>query len=306
VIAPGEYAPGVPDFTPDGSRLTAQRYNGSRYEIVVMNRDGSDLTTLFGGTSDNTTAAWSPDGTRIAFYSNRSPAGVYTARPDGSDQSFLTSSPATRSPVLDWQPILKGYPRPKGATPIYASLVPAYQACSAPNRAHAPPLSFGSCAPATQTSTQLTIGTPDANGQAAKATSYVKLATIAGNLTTPADEADLRLKAQINDVRNTTDLSDYTGSLEARISTQITDRSNTPYPGGPGPGTVQDNTVSFAIPCAASADTTVGADCNLQTTADTLVPNTITEGRRSVWQTGQVEVYDGVGQPFMRQGVFAP
>ena len=30
-----------------------------------------------------------------------------------------------------------GFPRPKGATPLRASLVPAYNACTAPNRGHA-------------------------------------------------------------------------------------------------------------------------------------------------------------------------
>ena len=32
------------------------------------------------------------------------------------------------------------YVRPKGATPLRVSLVPAYQACTVPNRVHGPPL----------------------------------------------------------------------------------------------------------------------------------------------------------------------
>ena len=39
-----------------------------------------------------------------------------------------------------------GYPRPKGATPVLVPMVVAYQPCSVPNRTHASPLSFGSCA----------------------------------------------------------------------------------------------------------------------------------------------------------------
>ena len=49
------------------------------------------------------------------------------------------------------------HPRPKGATPLYASLVPAYNACGTPNRTHGPPLAFPSCNPPVQTSTAVTV-----------------------------------------------------------------------------------------------------------------------------------------------------
>ena len=61
------------------------------------------------------------------------------------------------------------HPRPKGATPIAASMVPAYNACAAPNRTHGPPLAFPSCNPPVQSSTAITVGSPDANGAAANA-----------------------------------------------------------------------------------------------------------------------------------------
>ena len=48
------------------------------------------------------------------------------------------------------------HPRPKGATPLRASLVPAYNACATPNRTHGTPLAFPSCNPPVQTSTSLT------------------------------------------------------------------------------------------------------------------------------------------------------
>ena len=57
------------------------------------------------------------------------------------------------------------YPRPKGATPLRVSLVPAFTECTAPNRTHAAPLSFSSCHPPTQTSTAATVGTPDATAR---------------------------------------------------------------------------------------------------------------------------------------------
>ena len=48
------------------------------------------------------------------------------------------------------------------------SLVPAYEPCTSPNRTHGPPLAFGSCARPPRHPGQLTVGTPDSNGQGAK------------------------------------------------------------------------------------------------------------------------------------------
>jgi hypothetical protein len=91
-----------------------------------------------------------------------------------------------------------------------------------------------------------------------------------------------------------------------RVPLRITDKSNTPYPGGPGPGTAQDFTFTWSVPCTATSDPNIGSSCNLFTTADTLLPGSALEGRRAIWQTQEIEVRDGAGQPFLRQGVFVP
>ena len=44
---------------------------------------------------------------------------------------------------------------------------------------------------------------------------------------------------------------------------------------------------------APTAATDTGATCTLETTADAVRPGLVPEGRRSLWQLGQVEVYDG-------------
>jgi hypothetical protein len=118
------------------------------------------------------------------------------------------------------------------------------------------------------------------------------------------------------DVRNESDLSDYTGELSADAALRITDKDNTPYPGGPGPATVTDTSFPITVPCATTADTNIGSTCQVATTADSLVPNAIKEGRRAVWGLGQVKVYDGGADGdadtaadnslFMTQGVFVP
>src|SRR3954469_4410436 len=70
--------------------------------------------------------------------------------------------------------------RPKAATPFYASTVPAYQPCTSPNRTHAAPLAYQSCNPPVQTSTAVTVGTPDANAAAANSVGFIKLAVTNG------------------------------------------------------------------------------------------------------------------------------
>lgn len=93
----------------------------------------------------------------------------------------------------------------------------------------------------------------------------------------------------IRDVRNAAGRSDYTGELRADASLRITDKNNTLNPGGPGPGTVSDTSFPVAVPCAATGDTSVGSTCALTTTANTLVPNVVVEGKRGIWQLGQVQ-----------------
>ena len=87
-----------------------------------------------------------------------------------------------------------------------------------------------------------------------------------------ADEADVNLTASVTDVRQTTGLADYAGELEARIPLTITDKSSIPSTGGQGPGTTQQFDFSFAVPCTETLDTTIGADCTLATSADTVFP----------------------------------
>jgi hypothetical protein len=209
-----------------------------------------------------------------------------------------------------------GFPRPKGATPTRVSLVPAFKACTSSNRLHGAPLAYASCAPPQQSSSLLTIGTPDApgNGAATNFIGSVRYAVIAGNANTDADEADIKLTVNIADVRNNPSLTDYAGNLQVGSDVTITDMVNAPEI--PEPGTVVTFKHRFTVPCAVTGSTTVGSSCIQNTTADALVPGTILENRRSIWQLGQVEVFDaGVdgnvnttndNQAFLRQGVFTP
>jgi hypothetical protein len=210
-----------------------------------------------------------------------------------------------------WLAFANPYPRPRGATPLRASLVPAYRQCTSANRTHGTPLAFGSCNPPVQASGYLTAGTPDANGAGANMVGTVTALALAGNPATAADEADAKFVVSITDVRRKSDLGDYTGQLQVIPSLRITDRYN-----GPGEtGTTEDRSISIAVPCSATASTTVGAACAVTTTADSIAPGSLLEGRRSIWQLGQVRVFDGGADGvvstqdntlFAVQGVFIP
>ena len=192
---------------------------------------------------------------------------------------------------------LGGYARPQGATPLRVALVPAYEPCTSPNREHGPPLAFGSCAQPQQSSQDLTVGTPDANGQAAASVGFLRLGTLVGNPVTPGDQADVSVSLSITDVRESAGLADYTGEVTAALSVRLTDRD--------GPATTQDFPFQIAAPCAGTA-TAAGSTCSTTTTFEAIVPGAVAEGSRAIWQLDAVEVLDGSGNTFARQGIFVP
>ncbi len=219
--------------------------------------------------------------------------------------------PGGEEPARDFAALT--YPRPKGATPLRVALVPAFAACAAPNRTHGPPLAFGACAPPQPASDQLTVGTPDANGEAPGFTGSARLSVIVGNPQTPADEADVRLTISLRDVRRRADLGDYQGELHWRSPLRVTDRAN--GPGADEAGTGQDTTFEVTVPCTGTVDVAIGATCSLTTTFDAVVPGATSEAKRSIWQLGGIEVDDGgpdglaatePNQAFARPGLFIP
>ena len=157
-----------------------------------------------------------------------------------------------------------------------------------------------------QSSAELTIGTPDANGMPARANAFAVMHTKAGNPATPADEADVKLQVSVTDVRTSDDLADYDGALEARPVLRITDRANTPHPGGPGPGTVVETPFPFAVPCVTTSDPAAGSTCGVVTTADAVLGGVVSEQQRTVWQLDPFVVRDAGGAVFLTQGLFIP
>jgi hypothetical protein len=135
-----------------------------------------------------------------------------------------------------------------------------------------------------------------------------------GNPVTPVDEADVLVHANLTDVRNQSSLTDYTGQLQASTSVRITDANNGGASGS-DPATVSDVPLTAGMTCAATPSTTTGGDCSVSTSLDALVPGTVTESKRAVWQVGEVTVSDGGSDGLVstgpntvlaRQGIFVP
>jgi dipeptidyl aminopeptidase/acylaminoacyl peptidase len=322
--------PNNPDFSaswsPDGSKILFTmdtyfpEYDFADYAMWIMDSDGDNLylvETEPAGYEHTGLHVWSPDGARIAVGQNTgNPNGrsIALINPDGTAKQMIPNTDTQA--VTDWQPIpINSYLRPKAATPIEATLVPAYVSCTSPNRIHGPPLAYGSCNPPAQASDELTLGTPDANAKPVRGEGLVRYQALGGNPANQIEEGDVRITVELHDVyEQGTPLTGYRGELRARTTLRITDKLNTPHPGGPGAATVSDTTLGLTVPCAPNPNQ--GADCAIVTSANALAPGTVIEGRRAVWELGQVQVDDGGADRdadtaadntlFMVQGVFIP
>jgi len=210
--------------------------------------------------------------------------------------------------------------RPKGASPLRASLVPSYKACGTPNRTHGAPLAFPSCNPPVQSSSFLTLGTPDANGAGANSVGSILLRVKASS------PEDVLINSSISDVRcqpatsasvcnsaNGTDGPDYSGQVQGNATIRISDHYN-----GPGlneAATVVDIPFPVNGTCANTVSTTVGGTCTTATTANAVVPGSVKDTQRAVVEIGQLQVFDGGASGvagaadatlFEVQGIFIP
>ena len=218
------------------------------------------------------------------------------------------------------------HPRPKAASPVSVSLVPAYNACTAPNRTHGPPLAFPSCNPPVQTSSKLTVGSPDANGAAANAIASIKIKVLVG-APGPPDDSDVLLTSSSTDVRckvagtacgaaNAAGGPDYTGEVQGDATIRITDHFNAVAPGGgTDPATVVDIPFPVNTSCTSTTNTAIGSQCNVNTSANAVVPGAVKDTKRAIVEIGQIQVRDGgpdglvSTEPntlFAVQGIFIP
>jgi uncharacterized protein YraI len=108
-----------PAFSPDGSKIAVSYWQHDHWDIHVLNADGSGRVRLtetslqviaaqeLNGESphswNNAAPAWSPDGTQIAFLSDRSGQWeIWLMKADGSDQRPMFSNGALDGVALNY------------------------------------------------------------------------------------------------------------------------------------------------------------------------------------------------------------
>jgi TolB protein len=96
-----------PDLSLDGTKIL---FSGllpgrSKSDLYTVNADGSGLIQLTSGAGNNSYAVWSPDGSTIAFISDRTGADeVWVMNADGGEATQLTTDHTFKGQLPDWSP----------------------------------------------------------------------------------------------------------------------------------------------------------------------------------------------------------
>ena len=84
----------LPKVSPDGTKIVFVSDRSGPYDLYVMNIDGSDLRGVTSNFVQEGASAWSPDGRRIAFASNRGSQNgnynIWVMDADGANPRMLT------------------------------------------------------------------------------------------------------------------------------------------------------------------------------------------------------------------------
>jgi hypothetical protein len=200
------------------------------------------------------------------------------------------------------------HPHPRGATPFRVPIVPAYKQCTAPNSNHGGGINQPSCNPPVQSSSYLTVGTPDSNGAAANsiASLTMKVQSSPADFLMTLNATDIRCKPSgppsFCSSANVAGGPDYSGEISIQQSLRITDHWNSrvqfPPPTDPydQPGTMVDvGGFVMAICCASTASTSIGGTCSINTSGNAIEPgfSPAVGGKRFVMELGQLQVFDG-------------
>jgi hypothetical protein len=287
----------------DGADDVYERFSGTTTHISTGPAGGNGAFNAF------TFETWmSNDGTRVFFDTAES---LMASDTDSSFDIYASSVPT--------------YSRPLVAPSLRASLVPAFNQCTAPNRTHGPPLSGGSCSPPTGASAHASTG-----GTGGDPTDFIGSLrySVQEGASGPPEDSDVKIRATLADVRcktggancgsaNTAPPADYTGELRAAVVVRTTDRWNAAAPGGGSdPATSQDFVLGASFACVQTASTTMGSSCTVNTSANAITAGLVKDEKRAVWELGQAQIYDGgpdgdgdtvAGNTvFAVQGVFVP
>lgn len=84
-----------PAWSPDGAQIMFTAYKNENNDLYVMSADGSNVVQLTDSPTDDWAGVWSPDGSTVAFLSDRDNElgfyDIYLMNPDGSNVRRLTT-----------------------------------------------------------------------------------------------------------------------------------------------------------------------------------------------------------------------
>lgn len=102
-LTPSEQRVGAPDVAPDGSRVLYRVARGGGVaDLYVVPLDGGEPVQLTSGSGNHYDGQWAPDGSAIAFVSNRAGSDdVWIMDADGQNPRRLTDFPEQES-ALEW------------------------------------------------------------------------------------------------------------------------------------------------------------------------------------------------------------
>ena len=264
-----------------------------------MSRDGQrvffDSAEVAGGHRHGRGAATSTSASRASPLTSRSAPAAGTGRSprmfdgastDGARVFFDTTESLMSTDTDATQDIyaadVSGYPRPEGRdADADVRSFPRYRQCTTPNRTHGPPLASPSCTAPVLESSQLTVGSPDANGQAANASAFCSYEVVVG-LPGGADDSDVTFTVSFTDVRVQGSLADYTGQLQARPKIRITDRLNGPAANEPATGTEVELPGDGPLRRDGRRRRS-GRRARSRPRFDAVTPGAVPEGKRSIW-----------------------
>jgi TolB protein len=288
-----------PDWTPDATKIYFDSNRSGQFEIQLMNADGSSVVAQ---TSDSSTVDVDPVaslGLGSFFWESTADGPDHEIWGTGFGGPLDYTNNATEEGTPNMQPLNNSYARPKAASPLRVSLVPAYKSCNSTFAHHRGSLSPNNgCYQPTPESNYLTMGTFDFNGQTPNSVGFVRIDAVTSPTTDGAirvSYTDVRCQKTSGGCSNGA-LSDYADDLRFTTSFKITDKGFGPFASGFAVnGTSVDVPLAFSVPCTTTASTTTGSNCSISTSLNAQFGGSaVVFPQRAIWQLNSpINLYDG-------------
>jgi hypothetical protein len=204
------------------------------------------------------------------------------------------------------------YEFPASASPIQTSLVPSFKECgtraNSADGQHSPPLGTSSCNPPEPTSPSARTGSAG-EGSA----SITVRDTPTTDLLLNVSDSDIQAAAGTDYDPTPVEVGGVGKDLSAVFRIRFTDQNSCSPSSCSGPYTEAGSGTDtdfgpVPIDCVPNGNPTAppGSDCNVATTANTLLPGSVVTGKQTVVQVFRIRVDDATDHLFQQQGYYVP